>query len=134
MSGPSSGGFAVGAVLALGLVALALTGLGVVAGVAAVGCAVAPWLRRRPVPWGVVTGGVVTSLIVAWGLGAPPPVVLGGLLAYLQVHRRATRTSAVDDRMTLLLSGLMLVASGGSEPGPGSWWWRYCGRSRFPWL
>lgn len=104
------------AVLA-GLGALALQGppLQVLAGLGAVGCGAAVLLWRRRLPWALLTGVVLAALIGAGIAGGEPTTLLGGLLIYLQLHRRWTRLDDADDRVSLLLAALMLVAGAGNS-------------------
>lgn len=73
-----------------------------------------PASLRARVPWGL--GAIVWGLgISAWALAAAPAAIalLGAVLVGLQLHRRASRSEAADDRVSLVLSGLMLVAAAG---------------------
>ncbi len=110
---------ALGVAITAGLLALGLQG-GLVAGCAAVAwllCASAPVLRPllSRVPWPLVTlpvlGGIVAGVLFE-DLGAHE--ALATLLAYLQTHRRLGRRGPRDDRVTVLLAGLMLVAAAGT--------------------
>ncbi len=98
-----------------GLGAAALLGwpVGPVALVGVLLCAIGPWVAPSLVlaPWPVLTLAVLAA-IGAWVAGgAPPRAALGVALIYLQVHRVLGRTGPADDRVSLLLSGLMLVAA-----------------------
>ncbi|MBX2796307.1 MAG: DUF3488 and transglutaminase-like domain-containing protein [Myxococcales bacterium] len=114
----------VGTVAAIGA---GLTALGLldsplpwVAAVAVVATALAWGLSEhlRGLPWAVLTAGVVGGLVGAAWWGVEPPVLLGALLAYLQVHRAAVAARARDQRVSLLLSALMLVVAAGGGVGP----------------
>ncbi len=72
-----------------------------------------PLRWRRQVPWGALT--VAWLLVVGALAWARIPAVLGlGLMLWwLQVHRRITRHDAGDDRVSVVLAGLMLVAAAG---------------------
>ncbi len=105
-------------VLAGGFAAIALVpGL---AGPAAAGFGlslVGPSLRRRwpgLEPLGEI--GTVVAVVVAaiaWATGISAPTVVGGLLIYLQVHRRVARTGPGAARVALVIAALMLVTAAG---------------------
>lgn len=105
-----------------GLVALAPLGdVPAVASALAAGLLVAvrplrPWLAR--IPWGAATVLALAAIGAGRAAGRAPVELLALLLVYLQVHRRATRTSDGDDRASALIAGLMLVASGGMSADP----------------
>ncbi|MEO0600337.1 MAG: DUF3488 and transglutaminase-like domain-containing protein [Myxococcota bacterium] len=95
------------------------------AGLSAAGLALAlvgPLLRRRfPVlePLGEI--GTVAAVVIAaaaWFVVGSAATVMGGLLIYLQVHRRAARTGPDADRVTLVIAALMLVAAAGVTRAP----------------
>lgn len=76
-------------------------------------CVARPWLGPLLVaaPWPLVTLAVLLGIGGWVATGAPPRAALGVALIYLQVHRVLGRTGPADDRVALLLSGLMLVAA-----------------------
>lgn len=107
----------------MGFAALALQG-GPLAWIALVGGvgAMLPLAGWRPLQhstvWGWFTAAVLGGLFVAAWFGMGANIGLGALLAYLQVHRRITGRGRADDRISLLLAALMLVASAGAGSGP----------------
>lgn len=107
----------------MGFVAIALQGgpsawIGLVGGTAAL-LPLAGWRPlQHSMVWGWFTALVLGGLGIAGGLGIGASVGLGILLSYLQVHRRITGHGRVDDRISLLLSALMLVSSAGAGAGP----------------
>lgn len=108
----------------LGPVAAVCGGLGVAASV------LAPPMRRRVEGWplGALTVVVMLGLAGAALAGVPPQELLVGLLAWLQVHRRWVRQGSGDDRVSVLLSGMMLLVAAGrvEDPllaGPVVAWW-----------
>jgi transglutaminase-like putative cysteine protease len=105
--------------MASGFVALALCGGSLSVGAlctwaVAVAVGWVPMRFRRKVPWG---WGTVGWLVAVGALAATaqlaPVAALGWVLAWLQVHRRGVRSDATDDRVTVLLAGLMVVAAAG---------------------
>ena len=116
---------AVMAAVFAGMAALSLQepGLLWVGGAGAALCAVAevarPWLTRVSTwLWAGVTGLAVVSIAAGLLAGWSAEIGLGGLLAYLQVHRRITARGPSDDRISLLLAALMLISAGGADLGP----------------
>lgn len=114
--------------LAVGLSALAgLAAIGLLPGVGpmAIGgallCLASPWLASpvAAVPWPVLTVAALAGLMAWAGRGATPHEVLGAGLVYLQVHRQLGRSGPADDRISLLLAGLMLAASASAVDGVG---------------
>ncbi|MEN0061683.1 MAG: DUF3488 and transglutaminase-like domain-containing protein [Myxococcota bacterium] len=102
-------GFA-GLALLPGLWPLALIGLGLAWG--------GPWLYRR---WATLErlGEVGTLIAVGmaaavWWMGVASSLVMGGLLVYLQVHRRTARHGPTADRVTVVIAALMLVTAAGA--------------------
>lgn len=109
--------------IVMGFAAIALQG-GALTWIALGGCvgALLPLAGWRPLQhstvWGWFTATILGSLGFAAWAGVGASIGLGTLLAYLQVHRRITGRGRADDRVSLLLAALMLVASAGSTMGP----------------
>lgn len=103
---------AVAALAGLGAVGL-LPEVGPLALTGALLCVAAPWLAPSvaAVPWPVLTVAALAGLLAWAGRGASPHAVLGAGLVYLQVHRQLGRTGPGDDRVGLLVGGLMLVVA-----------------------
>jgi len=106
------------ACVALGFLALALLGgAWFVASALAWGLSVAarvagPRLRGTPGLLLLVVGAVVLASGGAGGLMSLESAVVGGLVL-LQLQRRLTRRGPVDDRVTVVVAGLMLVVTAG---------------------
>ncbi len=105
-----------------GIVALSLLGEPVskVAAVAALLCIAAPLIRGglQRVPWPLITGPVMIGIAFWLWAGANRQQALGFALIYLQVHRVLARRVAADDRVSVLLSGLMIVACASNTEDP----------------
>lgn len=113
---------AVMAVVVAGLLAAAMLGPVAAAcgGLAVAACGMAPPLRRRVAGWplGATTVVVVLALGAAALAGVSAQELLVGLLAWLQVHRRWVRQGEGDDRVSVLLSGMMLLVAAGRVEDP----------------
>jgi len=116
--------FAIELLVVAGFVALALVGgplpaIALFAVVLGWLGAVLPARLRQRVPWVPLAVGSVVGIAGQLGLGAEPGQALGSLLAVLQVHRRVARRGDDDDRVAVVLAGLMVVAAAGTGPQPG---------------
>ena len=103
------------AVLA-GVGAMSLLGglAGILSPVVALIVLAAPILRGRLrwLPWPLLTGPLMLMVVLwLWLAGGDRGTALALALLYLQAHRGLSRVSESDDRVSLLLSGLMLVAT-----------------------
>jgi len=105
-----------------GLVALSLLGgpVSQMAPVAILLCLLAPIVRGKlqRIPWPLITGPVMIGITLWLWRGGDRQQSLGLALMYLQVHRSLARRVAADDRVTVLLSGLMIVACASSTEDP----------------
>ena len=105
-----------------GLLAVAMLGVyvGLFAGFCGLLCAISHWIRPafHRFPWPLVTLASLAAL-VGWTVGgAAPQDALGVALVYLLLHRVVGRSSQRDDRVAVLLAGLMLVASANHTESP----------------
>jgi protein-glutamine gamma-glutamyltransferase len=103
------------AVLA-GIIALSLLGDAAAVASPVVGLVVliAPFVRGRLrwLPWPLLTGPFMLLVVLwLWLAGGDRRAALALALLYLQAHRALSRSSESDDRVSLLLSGLMMVAT-----------------------
>ncbi len=109
---------AVEACVALGFLALALLGgpwfvaSALACGVAIASRALSPRFGGLPGVLFLVVGSVVLASGGAGGLLSLEGAVIGGLVL-LQLQRRLTRQSATDDRVSVVVAGLMLVVTAG---------------------
>jgi len=109
---------AIEACVALGFLALALLGgpwfvaSALAWGVAIASRALSPRFGGLPGVLFLVVGAVVLASGGAGGLLSLEGAVIGGLVL-LQLQRRLTRQSAADDRVSVVVAGLMLVVTAG---------------------
>mgnify|MGYP000607093224 CR=1 FL=1 len=103
---------------ALALVGGPLPAVALLGAAATVLGALVPARFRERIPWTPMAIGALAGIGGQLWLGALPVEALGSLLAILQIHRRAGRRLEDDDRVAVVLAGLMVVSAAGVSRDP----------------